>query len=204
MFTVSDLKQLVYCQRLVYYAYCLPGVRVAATPRMEMGRATGATTEELEHRRSLRTYGLREGQREFDVWLESNSLGLCGRLDMLIRAPSTSGDELIPVDYKDSNPLVARTGRRLCGTVRHNWAVQLTAYTLLLEETHGKPVRRGFIYYIPRRRACEVMFDEHLRQAVRDGLRLIAEIAEGERFPPPAAERRRCAACEYRRLCNDV
>lgn len=204
MFTVSDLKQLTYCQRLVYYAYCLPSVHMASTPRMEIGRAAGAATEELEHRRSLRTYGLREGQREFDVWLESNSLGLCGRLDMLIRAPTASGDELIPVDYKDSNPPVAQTGRRLCGTVRYNWAVQLTAYALLLEETRGKPVRRGFIYYIPQRRACEVMFDEYLRQAVRDGLRLIERIVEGEHFPPPADKRRRCAACEYRRLCNDI
>lgn len=203
MFTVTDLKQLAYCPRLVYYAYCLPGVRVAPTAKMTMGHAANKATEDLEHRRSLRAYGLNEGQREFDLWLESESLNLCGRLDMLISTPSAEGVEFIPVDFKDSIPGTIRA-RRVPPAVQHNWAVQLTAYAMLVEVARGRPVRRGFLYYIPTRRAREVIFTDALRGEVREGLRAIEEIVTTERQPPPTAHRQRCAACEYRRLCNDV
>lgn len=203
MFIVTDLKHLAYCPRQVYYAYCLPGMRLAPTAKMALGRAANATTEDLEHRRSLRAYGLREGRREFNVWLESEALNLCGRLDMLITAPTEAGVELIPVDYKDSAPPEAR-GRRVPPAVWHDWMMQLTAYAMLVEAARGQPVARGFIYYIPARRAREVTFGEALRQEVQMGLRAIEAMVMAERQPPPTPHRRRCAACEYRRLCNDV
>lgn len=203
MFIVTDLKQLAYCPRLVYYAYCLPGVRIAPTAKMVLGRAANEATEDLEHRRSLRAYGLREGQREFDLWLESESLNLCGRLDMLITTPAADWIELIPVDYKDSVPEAAHA-RRIPPAVQHNWAVQLTAYAMLVEATRSQPVRRGFVYYIPARRAREVTFSEALRREVQDGLRVIEAMVTAERQPPPTPHRQRCAACEYRRLCNDI
>ncbi len=210
MFIVTDLKQLAYCPRLVYYAYCLPGVHIAPTGKMVLGRAANAATEDLEHRRSLRAYGLRTGEREFDLWLESEALGLCGRLDMLITTSTDDGDELIPVDYKDSLQLAPepRPGgtpaRRLSPAVQHNWALQLTAYAMLVEATRGRSVRRGFVYFIPARRARQVVFSDDLRRQVEEGLQTITAMVAEERQPPPTPHRRRCAACEYRRLCNDV
>lgn len=205
MFIVTDLKQFAYCPRLVYYNYCLPGVRIAPTAKMVLGGAANQATEDLEHRRSLRAYGLREGQREFDVWLESEALGLCGRLDMLITAPSAAGVEQIPVDYKDSVwGVPAARARRILPEVQHNWAVQLTAYALLVEAARGQPVRRGFVYYIPSRRAREVIFSDDLRREVEESVRAMEAMVMAERQPPPTPHRRRCAACEYRRLCNDV
>ncbi|GIV84801.1 MAG: CRISPR-associated protein Cas4 [Candidatus Roseilinea sp.] len=203
MFIVTDLKQWAYCPRLVYYAYCLPGARMKPTAKMALGRAANAATEDLEHRRSLRAYGLREGRREFNVWLASEALNLCGRLDMLITAPTATGVELIPVDYKDST-LPEANGRRVPPDVRHSWAVQLTAYAMLVEAVRGQPVARGFIYFIPARRARNVAFGEALRQEVQTGLRAIGAMLAAEQQPPPTPHRGRCAACEYRRLCNDI
>ncbi|PJF46631.1 MAG: CRISPR-associated protein Cas4 [Chloroflexi bacterium] len=203
MFTVTDLKQLAYCARLVYYGYCWPGVHLMPTAKMASGRIANVSAEIMEHRRSLRAYGLRQGEREFDVWLESESLNLCGRLDMLIVAPSAEGVELIPVDYKDSLTH-ERTARRIIPTLWHNWSVQLAAYAILVEQQRSHPVRRGFIYYIPQKRAREVMIDERLRAEVQDGLRAIESMVATEQYPPPTPYRRRCAACEYRRLCNDI
>lgn len=203
MFIVTDLKQMGYCPRLVYYAYCLPGLRVAPTHTMALGAEANQTTEALEHRRSLRAYGLREGTRRFDVWLESQALGLRGRLDMLIEC----ADEVIPVDYKDSDGgIEGQTGRarRTPSAVQHNWALQLTAYALLVEEAFEQPVRRGFIYYIPTRRAREVRFTSALRDEVRSLLAEMSEMIEAERQPEPTPFRARCGACEFRRLCNDV
>jgi len=208
MFTVTDLKQWHYCPRIVYYGYCLPGVRPLPTAKMALGQAANQATEAHEGRRTLRAYGLRHGRREFDLWLESEPLNLCGRLDMLITtwpgaSESPAADEameLIPVDYKDSAQLPGASRRQ----VQYNWQVQLAAYALLVESVYGRPVRRGFIYYISARRAREVPITPELRQAVHHALAEIDALVRAERYPDPPADRRRCAACEYRRFCNDV
>jgi CRISPR-associated exonuclease Cas4 len=207
MFTVTDLKQMSYCPRIVYYGYCLPGLRVARTHKMALGAQADEAVEALEHRRSLRAYGLRDGTRQFDVWLESDALGLRGRLDMLVE----SGDELIPVDYKDSaSGFEENAGQpvskppRPTKEIQHNWALQLTTYALLVEAVFGRSVRRGFIYYIPARRAREVRFTQPLRDEVMNLLGQMQQMIEMERQPGPTPHRARCDACEFRRFCNDV
>ena len=180
---------------------------------MVLGQAANQTAEANEHRRTLRAYGLKHGWRVFDLWLESDQLGLCGRLDMLIAIPSNPDQpsaamptliaeaaELIPVDYKDS-PLPTGADRR---HARYNWQVQLAAYALLLESVYDRPVNYGFIYYIPARRARRVPITPDLRQAVYSTLTALADLIQAERYPDPPSDRRRCAACEFRRFCNDI
>ncbi len=204
-FTVTDVKQMGYCPRIVYYQYCLPALNVAPTFHMQAGAQAGQKTEALEHRRSLRAYGLSEAgphlpAREFDVWLESEHLRLRGRLDMLIVA----GGELIPVDYKDSEDPMAR-GKRAGGRqAQHNWQLQLAAYALLLEATRGATISRGFIYYIPARRARPVALTPALKAEVRCLVDQMEDVAQREWMPAPTPHRERCRACEYRRFCNDV
>lgn len=217
MFTVTDLKQMGYCPRIPYYRYCLPGVHMASTYNMQHGAQAGQATEDLEHRRSLRAYGLREGERQFDLPLSSEivspmlgePVGLNGRLDMLIVAgvASDSAREWIPVDYKDSMSGGApedRSGRRARVAAQRNWQVQLAGYALLLEVLHGVTIQRGFIYYIPRRRATEVPIDAALRAETLALLRDLWDSVAHERMPEATPFRARCAACEYRLLCNDV
>ena len=207
MFTVTDIKQMSYCARIVYYGYCLPGLRVARTHKMALGTEANDDVELLEHRRSLRAYGLQQGVRHYDVWLESEALDLRGRLDMLIE----SADELIPVDYKDSTSGFEETTDAKAGKpprpskmVQHNWALQLAAYALLAEAVHGRSIRRGFIYFIPARRAREVVFGEEIRHEVMQLLDEMGRMVTDERQPGPTPFRARCEACEFRRFCNDV
>jgi CRISPR-associated exonuclease Cas4 len=195
MFTVTDLKQMAYCPRIVYYDQCLPGLRVTKTATMEFGAEANDKTEALEHRRSLRAYGLKAGERSYDVRLESDRLGLRGRLDMLI----DSAGELIPVDYKDS----VEGGRPDRG-VQRNWAIQLAAYAMLVEDERLCQVSRGFIYYIPARRAKVVLIDPPLRDETRALLAEMRAMVLSERQPGPTTARKRCEVCEYRRFCNDV
>ena len=80
---VTDLKQYDYCPRIVYYAYCLPAVR-PLTYKMEAGLAAQDQTEALEERRSLRAYGVTQGERHFNVTVTSPHLGYTGQIDMVI------------------------------------------------------------------------------------------------------------------------
>jgi CRISPR-associated exonuclease Cas4 len=154
-------------------------------------RQSGAhdTADGLERRRSLRAYGLAQGERSFDVVLTSRRLGLSGRVDMVIRTP----DETIPVEYKYSP---GRTGRNLM--------LQLTAYGMMLEESGWGEVRRGFLYFIPARRAREITLDQAMRREIEAMIEQIHQMITQEAMPPPTAQRGRCVACEFRRFCNDV
>ncbi len=101
-FCVTDLKQWVYCPRILYFRLCLPAIR-PLTYKMEAGIEDGEAEAQRESRRSLRTYGLKSGRREYDVALASGRLGLRGKIDMLILREEPGEEELIPVDYKLSD-----------------------------------------------------------------------------------------------------
>lgn len=194
MFTVTDLKQYGYCPRIVYYHCCLPAVR-PVTYKMEAGAEAGEAEEVRELRRSLRPYKLRRGERHLDVYLSSERWGLRGRADLVIDTDDNPAGEreTIPVDFKLSPE---RMGLNL--------RLQLLAYGIMAEEAWGVPSRRGFVYFIPRRKAVEVPFTAELRARLETSLAAMRDIAEGERMPPPPHCRARCQACEFRRFCNDV
>ncbi|MCZ7668794.1 MAG: CRISPR-associated protein Cas4 [Chloroflexi bacterium] len=143
MFRVIDLKQYVYCPRILYFHTVLPAVR-PLTYKMEAGINAHTQEEGREKRRSLKSYGLTTGERSFNVPLYDAESGLSGELDMLIETET----ELIPVDYKQSK----KPGK--------HFKMQLAAYGRLLAQTHpsGKSVKRGFLYMIPLRQATAVSF----------------------------------------------
>lgn len=193
-FRVSDLKQYFFCPRIVYYHQCLPKVR-PTTFQMQMGTEEGRAEHAREERRSLRAYGLKRGERFFDVALCSERLGLRGQLDMAIRTDDNADGtlEAIPVDYKLTP-----------GRIVTHFALQVVAYGMLLEEAWGIPARRGFLYLIPSRRAKAIDMTPDRREQVRRAVEAMMDIALREQMPPPPGKRGKCVLCEFRRFCNDV
>lgn len=191
---VTDLKQFTYCPRIVYYRYCVPTIR-PVTYKMEAGIAAHVDETEREQRRSLRPYGLTLGERFFDVRLDSEALGIRGRLDMVVALPelAAADAELIPVEYKLSERTIGR-----------HFKVQLAMYAVLLEAAWARPVRRGFLYLIPTRKAVAVPLTSALRQQAHRQITAIRTMVEREVMPDPPATRRPCVSCEFRRFCNDV
>ncbi len=187
LFTVTDLKQYMYCPRVFYYQTCLPDIR-PITYKMQMGTEAHVEERERAARRSTRWYGLPEGERLFNVWVQSSTLGLSGQVDEVVR---TAG-ELIPVDYK----MARRVG--------HHYKLQVAAYAMMLEETYQVSVRRAIVYLIPLRKATEVPITAGLRRQVLQTLETMRTISAQETMPPPTDWRQRCADCEFRRFCNDV
>ncbi|MGQ9494560.1 MAG: CRISPR-associated protein Cas4 [Anaerolineae bacterium] len=193
-FRVSDLKQYFFCPRIVYYHYCLPLIR-PITLKMQAGREEGENEQLREERRSLKTYHLRQGERSFDLLLSSPQLGLHGRLDLAIKTDDNPNRmmEAIPVDYKLTP-----------GRIVTHFVLQIVAYGMLLEETWNIPVRRGFLYLIPARKAREITITDELRHQVQVALEAMRHIVAHEAMPPPPRRRGKCRVCEFRRFCNDV
>ncbi len=194
IFTVTDLKQYTYCPRIVFYTYCLPLLR-PVTYKMKAGATAHEKAEKQERRRTLAAYGLEieNGQRHFDVWVASEELGLRGRVDMAIEVEGPGKPEWIPVDYK-------QTARRTGAHIQR----QLAAYGMMLEETRGGMVRRGFVYSLVTRKAEQVSLTERLRGKVREAVSAMREMVKREAMPAPPRSRRPCVNCEFRRFCNDV
>jgi CRISPR-associated exonuclease Cas4 len=184
---VTDLKQYVYCPRILFYHICLPRVR-PTTYKMQASVEAHATVQDREQRRTLRAYGLEQGERHFDVRLVSEQLGMRGEVDLVIETDT----ELIPVDYKSST--------RIGGHFR----LQMTAYAVMLEDAWGISVRRGFFYLIPLRKTEEVRITPQQRTKLDEALTVMNTMLLHEQMPPPTRQRNKCVACEFRRFCNDV
>lgn len=185
---VSDLKQYAYCPRIVYYQHLMP-VDWEPTYKMTHGKEAHAALEALERRRKLKAYGLEAGERIFNLWLSSPSLGLSGKLDLLIRTEHG----VYPVDFKYTE-----------GRPSRNHFLQLAAYALLVEERYRVTVERGFLYLIPLKDVVEVKITGSLKQEVLETIQRIREMVRREAIPPPTPVRARCTDCEYQNYCADI
>ncbi|OQY83648.1 MAG: CRISPR-associated protein Cas4 [Anaerolineae bacterium UTCFX5] len=186
-FTVTDLKQHIYCQRISYFHLCLPDIR-PVTRKMSIGIERHVDERKRAARRTMAMYGLTEGELLFDVDVTSSRLNLVGRLDQLVIA----ADELIVVDYK----VASRHGK--------HQEVQLAAYAMMAEESYLLPAKRGFIYLTKAKKAVEIRISSQLRKIVESALQEMTVIQQTEWMPQPTEWRQRCLDCEFRRFCNDV
>jgi CRISPR-associated exonuclease Cas4 len=189
---VTDLKQYAYCPRVVYYQYCLSNVR-PITYKMEAGVRAQDRVQDLEQRRSLRPYGVTQGERYFHVALTSQRLGVSGQIDMVVETKENGPRRVFPVDFK-------LTRRKPTQHVK----LQVACYGMLLEENWQAEVQEGWIYLIPVRQAVRVPLTKALRRAVENQLSEIRNMIEAERMPEATLRRSRCVDCEFRRFCNDV
>ncbi len=150
---VNDLKQWLYCPRIVFYHYAMP-VETRPTWKMQEGHAVQECLERLEKRRGYGRYGLDQARRHFNVWLASERLGLTGKLDLLLESPAG----LFPVDFKFSTQQPHR-----------NHLLQLAGYALLVEERWGRTVEAGFVYLTPRHQILEVKLGSGVKQEALAG-----------------------------------
>ena len=193
-FEVTDLKQWNYCRRIPFYRYCRPRFR-PVTDSMRQGIAAHGDEAEREVRRSLRTYGLAEGQRFFDLELYSEEIGLRGRLDLAIAVPerTATGAQGLVVEYKDSERSAGR-----------HFKLQLAAYAMLLQEAWNIPVTQARLYHIPTRTVEAFTITATQRRSVEQTVAAMRTAIDGEHMPAPPASRAPCVNCEFRRFCNDV
>lgn len=185
---VTELKQWVYCARIVYYHGVMPGV---GRPTYKMKEAIRAQEliERLEMRRALGEYGFEGARRRFGLWLENESAGLSGKIDLLLER---EGDAAV-VDFKLTS-----------GEPGENHRFQLAGYATLVEAALGVRVEQGFLYRIPDDRVFRIEIGPGLRAAVREAVGGIRGVAERQILPEATRVRGRCVECEYANYCGDV
>lgn len=187
LLTITLLKQYAYCPRMAYYLTCIPDIR-PRTYKMLAGEAAHKQERERAAYRTLFAYQMKEGERLFDVRLNSTNLGLTGIVDEVV----ITKDRAIVVDYK-----MAEWGGE-------NHQLQLAAYALLVEESFNIPVDQGYIYLLKTRKFEPVPIVASFRNSVLEMVHAIQYIQQHEYMPPPVEQRRKCETCEFRRFCVDL
>jgi CRISPR-associated exonuclease Cas4 len=144
MIIVSDVKQYLYCPKIIYFDHVLH-IPKPPDQKLETGKEKHDSITAKERRRKGALFydpELDQAEKMFRVALESSSLGLRGVLDYLVKTER----EFIPVDYKFSSSHN--------GGVHLNHKYQLAAYALLVEDNFNTIIRRGFIHYSKDRSMC--------------------------------------------------
>jgi len=174
---VSDVVQFLYCPRKVYFLK-VAGFRITK-PKMEEGKMEQERAiEKLEKMAEILG-----GKLLKNVPLESERYGLKGILDALIVTK-----ELLPVDIKLSK----------FSSVSYAWKMQLTAYSVLVEENFGTNVKKAGIFLNGKLK--EIQITPNDKRALERVLEQIWGIMESESYPK-ATKSKKCGYCEMQKFC---
>ncbi len=125
---------------------------------------------------------------EFEPVLRSEKFGLAGTPDKLI----TIGDELAPS--------IIKTGAMPENGIWKSDRLQLTAYSILVEEIYNTVVTRGFVEYARWGKVRECTIKRHERRKVLQLRDRVRKIEEG--FMPEKPTDAPCEHCGFMGMCD--
>jgi len=185
---ITDLKQYLYCQRILYFTYVMP-LKPPETFKMKLGKEQSQCTEKLEQRRNLSKYQLPEGEKIFRPHLISQKLALSGTPDMVIIQKNFA----YPVEFKFTSK-----------GIFFNHKIQLAGYALLIEEAFQKIVPASFVQKLPSKEIIKIPLEPELKLKTLKIIREIFSIIQNETFPPQPKNLNKCIDCEFQKFCNDI
>ncbi len=178
---VSDVVQFLYCPRKLYFIK-VAGFRIVRAKMEEGMRVQEEVLKKLE-----RIAEKMKGRLLTNVMLESDRHGIVGRLDALILVK----DLAYPIDVKFSK----------FSSVSYAWKMQLTAYSVLVEENFGFRVEKALIYLVSEKELLkEVLISQEDKKALLKILEEIRTLLESESYPK-VLKSKRCNYCEMAKFC---
>jgi CRISP-associated protein Cas1 len=179
LLSVASLHALVYCERL-FYLEEVERLRIADAAvyagrrlHVEIAQEEGDSIERLE--------------------FESGQLGIRGAVDVL----RTRSGELIPYEHKRGRSAGAPGAREAWRTDR----IQVAAYAMLVEESHGRTIGEGRVRYHADNVTVRVTIDEELRGQVRAAVARARVLQSSIERPPVTDNDRLCARCSLAPVC---
>ncbi len=179
LISVAALHALAYCERLFYLEEVerlrLADAAVYAGRRLhvELAQEDGDSVERLE--------------------FESGQLGIRGAVDML----RTRDGELIPYEHKRGRSAGSPGAREAWRTDR----IQIGAYALLAEESHGRTISEGRVRYHADNVTVRVPIDRDLRDQVRAMIERARVLRSAIDRPPVTDNDRLCKRCSLAPVC---
>jgi CRISP-associated protein Cas1 len=173
---ISQVAEVAYCSRNFYYR---------AVEKVDLTDAQMARGSIAERKREMRASIMREGKLQVRaVTVSSDTLGVIGVIDVL-----EEGEFPCPVEYK--------TGIADEGLYER---VQLCLQAMCLEDTLGRPIPYGYLYYAGSRRRVAVDFDHILRDKTLECIAEARSLLDSPARPEPVNDRR-CPGCSLLPIC---
>lgn len=187
-----DDSQTLAISAIQHYAYC---PRQFALIHLEQIWADNRFTAEgvLLHRRVDGGEPEQRGSIRYEraVLINSQQLGLSGKMDLLEIDSSDQPPRLTPVEYKRGKPKTQDWDR-----------LQLCAQALCLEEMRETSIAEGALWYWETRHRESVLFTEQLRASTYDVIAGAKAVLASGQTPAPTAEIKRCKACSLIEQCQ--
>ena len=171
MINVSDLNQYGYCPRRYWYLHFYD------TQGRNYERIDGKTTHESKSTR---------GDWINEIYLESEGLGLRGRIDVL----DNDGEDMVPIERKRSQS----------GQYYWNDELQLAGYCMLLEANISEAVPEGIIYLYSTDERKRIQITEQHRESVQEAISQIQSMSVDD-IPPLVDNPNKCEKCSTRQYC---
>ena len=135
-----------------------------------------------------------------DLAVVSHEMDLFGRCDVVearlcadgVILPLVEGKRcsLYPIEYKHGK---LRT--------EHEYELQLCAQAMCLEEMFQCKIPAGALFFISSHRRKEILFDEQMREQVRETATALAAMLQTGQVPPPENSAK-CIRCSLKEICQ--
>ncbi len=188
MIQVNLIRQYIFCPRIVYFNL-LSNIKPVYPMHVEQGSIYHKKQDNLFSIRDFTKLNISYNEKLNNVYLEDETLGLCGLVDMCF----ICDNEVIAVEYKDTNK----------SSISYAHKMQLAAYSLLLSNTYKKDSSRCIIIYGNNVRFHEVFIKEQDILQLKKILSKINKMVEKAVFPDSSAGEKKCLQCEYLNYCDD-
>jgi len=192
--SVTDIKQYVYCPRIVYFDRVLHATPIFGS-QQEESKELHEEYVKKELRRKDAVYYSPEfvgAEKLLFTSLSSSALGLQGNVDCIIK---TVRGEYVPVEYKN---MISNMGK-VC--MQHKY--QLVGYALLVEDYFRTVVKRGVVNYIPEALILQFEITPTMKSYVKRVLGHIKRIIRDEELLPIRVAKQKCGGgCGHKQICQ--
>ena len=177
---ISALQHYAYCPRqcaLIHLEQAWENNKFTAQGnRLHQRVDSGA----IEERKNIRY--------ERSVYVQSYSLGLTGKLDLL--EIHQLYENMVPVEYKRGSPK------------EEDWdRIQLCAQALCLEEMRNITIKEGAIWYFKTRQRENVELSIEIRQKTLDIIEDVHKLFAFKTTPKELATEEKCNSCSLIDIC---
>ncbi|EAQ51003.1 CRISPR-associated protein Cas4 [Leeuwenhoekiella blandensis] len=186
-FYPSQVIEYLYCPRYTYFEYVL---RIPQNEEKyhKVQRGREVHDEKLEQNKNYLRKKIGVQQKWIDHYMGSPQLR--GKVDEVL---SLEDGSYAPLDYK-----FAVWKDRVFETYKQ----QLYCYALLIEETFGANVNKGFLVYTrSKHKLVEIPINQTSKNEVMESTEKMLEIIERNKFPKATTYKKRCLNCTYRNIC---
>ncbi|MHA1750409.1 MAG: CRISPR-associated protein Cas4 [Promethearchaeota archaeon] len=187
MLTAEDLRQFMYCPRIIYFRYVL---RIHPPETTQMQRGT------YIHEKVARKFDIKRYQNTetyFNIWITSESLGFKALLDCF----EFNGKEIYPVEFKTGTEQIFNK------PPKHH-EIQISAQAILLEEAFNMNVTKGIIKYIDAKKNLTINITIDKKLNVLNALKKIRYIIKNEDIPKKTINKNKCYSCEFWQYCHQT